>query len=78
MSQTGESESEKFQLRYKKVQTLTEESKMSYETSNGNVLGETTGVYLIILQGPGIKGPAQEKFGYHTAQGPHIYGFTKW
>lgn len=43
-----------------------------------NVLNEKTGVYLVILQGPWIKGPAQEKFGYHTAQGPHIYGFTKW
>lgn len=43
-----------------------------------NVSGEVVGVYLVILQGPGIKGPAQEKLGYHTAQGPHVYGFTKW
>lgn len=34
--------------------------------------------YLVILQGPGVKGPAQEKLSNHTAQGPHVYGFTKW
>lgn len=43
-----------------------------------NEFGEMVGVYLVILQGPRIKGPAQEKFSYHTSQGPHIYGFTKW
>lgn len=34
-------------------------------------------VYLVVLQGPGVKGPAQKKFRDHTAEGPHVYGFTK-
>lgn len=41
------------------------------------VPGQRTAVYLVVLQGPGIEGPAQEKFGDHTSQGPHVYGFTK-
>lgn len=42
-----------------------------------NVRGEKKVVYLVVLQGPGVKRPAQKKLSNHTTKGPHVYGFTK-
>lgn len=33
--------------------------------------------YLIVLGGSGVEGPSQEELGYHTAQGPHVYGLAE-
>lgn len=34
---------------------------------NQEVLREKTVIYLVVLQGPRVQGPAQKKLSYHTA-----------
>ena len=33
--------------------------------------------YLVVLRRPGVEGPAEEEFSYHTAKGPHVNGLTE-